>query len=156
MDEESEIKNTPPPTQHISFDDEGNSTNIITETPTPVGLASVPSNDLETEAILEKYNIKLKFKPNNPHRSGTIIFFAGLILSFIIFMSNSLACCGTFFLTCGIAIIADMSYYSEKQKWQEEHNISTTGTNIAWGFCITVGILLILFGIHAISYFSKL
>ena len=68
---EEPVEKTPPPTQHISFEDEEAQ---ITEIPKQTGLTHPDLSEKEIQEFVQKYNIEIAYSPKDSFRECHILY----------------------------------------------------------------------------------
>jgi len=149
VDKVSDVK-TPPPTQHISFNDE--KVNVTSEIPKLTGSTSVSNDVSEIHEIIKKYNIQLAYTPEDSFRKMSYLTLGiGFFLGFIIWISNigspggSQACCFILLIAVGIAPLFDAAHYTKKKEWQQKHAMDHKSSDNSIAINITLGIFLLFF-----------
>ena len=111
MDEESPAK-IAPPTQHISFEDQ--EAQIVTGIPKQTVLTHPDLSEEEVQEFIQKYNIKLSYKPKDNFRKiSYLVLGLGFILAICIGLAGAIdggagqGCCGVMILSMCIANFLD-------------------------------------------------
>jgi len=153
MVEEPTVKK-PPPTQHISFEDE--EAQIVTEIPKLTGLTHPDLSEEEIQEFVQKYNIELSYTPEDNFRQlSHLTLGIGFVLGFIIWITSigkpgddsSLACCSLMLIAVGIAPLFDAGYYAKKKEWQQKHATNHNSSDISIAINVILGMIFLLIGI---------
>lgn len=152
MVEEPVVK-TPPPTQHISFENEEAR---ITETPKLTGLTHPDLSEEEIQEFVQKYNIEIAYSPEDNFRQMSyLVLGLGFILGFIIWIINigkpgddgNMACCSIMLIAVGISPLFDAGHYTKKKEWQQKHAMDHNSSDISIAINVFLGMLFLLIGI---------
>lgn len=153
VDKVSDVK-TPPPTQHITFNDE--KVNVTSEIPKLTGSTSVSNDVSEIHEIIKKYNIQLAYTPEDSFRKMSYLTLGiGFFLGFIIWISNigspgddgSQACCFILLIAVGIAPLFDAAHYTKKKEWQQKHAMNHKSSDYSIAINLILGIIFTFIGI---------
>ena len=151
---EETVEKKPPPTQHISFEDE--EAQIVTEIPKQTGLTHPDLSEEEIQEFVQKYNIEIAYSPEDNFRQMSyLVLGLGFILGIIFLLladdigsdTPGLACCGIMLLSMGIAPFLDAAHYSKKKEWQQKHAIDHKSSDNSIAINIILGIILSVIGI---------
>ena len=150
MDEESPAK-IAPPTQHISFEDQ--EAEIVTGIPKQTVLTHPDMSEEEVQEFIQKYNIKLSYKPEDNFRKiSYLVLGLGFTLAIYIGLSGDInrgnsgqGCCGVMLLSMCIAYFFDAAHYSKKKEWQQKHAMDHKSSDNSIAINITLGIFLLFF-----------
>ena len=148
MVEEPVVK-TPPPTQHISFDDE--EAKIATEIPKLTGLTHPDLSGEEIQEFVQKYNIEIAYSPeDNFHQMSYLVLGLGFVFAIYVWLAsaidgeNSGQCCGVMLLSMSIAPFLDAAHYSKKKEWQQKHAMDHKSSDNSIVINMMLGIILSL------------
>ena len=148
MVEEPVVK-TPPPTQHISFDDE--EAKIATEIPKLTGLTHPDLSGEEIQEFVQKYNIEIAYSPeDNFHQMSYLVLGLGFVFAIYVWLAsaidgeNSGQCCGVMLLSMSIAPFLDAAHYSKKKEWQQKHAMDHKSSDNSIAINMMLGIILSL------------
>ena len=153
MVEEATVK-TPPPTQHISFDDE--EAKIATEIPKLTGLTHPDLSGEEIQEFVQKYNIEIAYSPEDNFRQMSHLTLGiGFVMVFIIWIINigtpgygsNMACCSIMLIAVGIAPLFDAGHYTKKKQWQQKHAMNHSSSDFSIAFNVILGMLFLFIGI---------
>jgi hypothetical protein len=135
---EEPVEKTPPPTQHISFEDEEDQ--IVTEIPKQTGLTHPDLSEKEIQEFVQKYNIEMSY----------LVLGLGFVLAIYVWLAsaidsdNSGQCCGIMLLSMSIAPFLDAAHYSKKKEWQQKHAMDHKSSDNSIAINMMLGIILSL------------
>jgi hypothetical protein len=145
---EEPVEKTPPPTQHISFEDEEAQ---ITEIPKQTGLTHPDLSEKEIQEFVQKYNIEIAYSPKDSFREMSyLVLGLGFVLAIYVWLAsaidsdNSGQCCGIMLLSMSIAPFLDAAHYSKKKEWQQKHAMDHKSSDNSIAINMMLGIILSL------------
>lgn len=145
MVEEPVVK-TPPPTQHISFENEEAR---ITETPKLTGLTHPDLSEEEIQEFVQKYNIEIAYSPEDNFRQMSyLVLGLGFVFAIYVWLASSIdgdnsgQCCGIMLLSMSIAPFLDAVHYSKKKEWQQKHAMDHKSSDNSIAINMMLGIIL--------------
>lgn len=145
MVEEPVVK-TPPPTQHISFENEEAR---ITETPKLTGLTHPDLSEEEIQEFVQKYNIEIAYSPEDNFRQMSyLVLGLGFVFAIYVWLASSIdgdnsgQCCGIMLLSMSIAPFLDAAHYSKKKEWQQKHAMDHKSSDNSIAINMMLGIIL--------------
>lgn len=143
------VVKTPPPTQHISFENE--EAQIVTEIPKLTGLTHPDLSEEEIQEFVQKYNIEIAYSPEDNFRQMSyLVLGLGFLLAIYVWLAsaidgdNSDQCCGVMLLSMSIAPFLDAAHYSKKKEWQQKHAMEHKSSDNSIAINMMLGIILSL------------
>ena len=143
------VVKTPPPTQHISFENE--EAQIVTEIPKLTGLTHPDLSEEEIQEFVQKYNIEIAYSAEDNFREMSyLVLGLGFVLAIYVWLAsaidgnNSGQCCGVMLLSMGIAPFLDAAHYSKKKEWQQKHAMEHKSSDNSIAINMMLGIILSL------------